>query len=240
MDMPVIKLLDSNSLYQHEEIESERYYKLKEKIKNDAVQKNPVIVTPLTEDKYLVLDGAHRSSVIKDLGYDNVLCQVVNENDFIIDSWTHNLDINDYSSIEFFKDTKIFKSEPTLIVNDVHKQYAYGLGDILNNNQCLGNYKTLVNEINKKRSFERGVSDKDGVLNIKYPTLDFQKIKILVKKKEVLPAGVTQVSIKTGRVMCVNLPLYKLENKYKDLGYIRKIEENLRLYNEPIYLYEER
>lgn len=84
--MPVIKLLDSNSLYQHEEIESERYYKLKEKIKNDAVQKNPVIVTPLTEDKYLVLDGAHRSSVIKDLGYDNVLCQVVNENDFIIDS----------------------------------------------------------------------------------------------------------------------------------------------------------
>lgn len=31
--MPVIKLLDSNSLYQHEEIESERYYKLKEKIK---------------------------------------------------------------------------------------------------------------------------------------------------------------------------------------------------------------
>lgn len=40
--------------------------------------------------------------------------------------------------------------------------------------------------------------------------------------------------------MCVNLPLYKLENKYKDSGYIRKIEENLRLYNEPIYLYEER
>lgn len=238
--MPVIKLLGSDSLHQHEEIEVERYFKLKEKMKNDAVQKNPVIVTPLTGNKYLVLDGAHRSRVIKDLGYDKVLCQVVSGSEFIIDSWTHNLNLNDYSSIDFFKDTKTFESGSTLIVNDMNKRYVYELGDILNNDQCLGNYKNLVKEISKKRSFERGISDKDGVLNIKYPTLDFQKIKILVERNEVLPAGVTQVSIKTGRVMCVNIPLYKLENNYRDLDYIGKIEEKLRFYNEPIYLYEER
>ena len=238
--MPVIKLLGSDSLHQHEEIEVERYFKLKEKMKNDAVQKNPVIVTPLTGNKYLVLDGAHRSRVIKDLGYDKVLCQVVSESEFVIDSWTHNLNLNDYSSIDFFKDTKTFESGLTLIVNDMNKRYVYGLGDILNNDQCLGNYKNLVKEISKKRSFERGISDKDGVLNIKYPTLDFQKIKILIERNEVLPAGVTQISIKTGRVMCVNIPLYKLENNYRDLDYIGKIEEKLRFYNEPIYLYEER
>ncbi|MGK8526633.1 ParB N-terminal domain-containing protein [Staphylococcus epidermidis] len=238
--MPVIKLLGSDSLHQHEEIEVERYFKLKEKMKNDAVQKNPVIVTPLTGNKYLVLDGAHRSRVIKDLGYDKVLCQVVSESEFVIDSWTHNLNLNDYSSIDFFKDTKTFESGLTLIVNDMNKRYVYGLGDILNNDQCLGNYKNLVKEISEKRSFERGISDKDGVLNIKYPTLDFQKIKILIERNEVLPAGVTQISIKTGRVMCVNIPLYKLENNYRDLDYIGKIEEKLRFYNEPIYLYEER
>lgn len=238
--MPVIKLLGSDSLHQHEEIEVERYFKLKEKMKNDAVQKNPVIVTPLTGNKYLVLDGAHRSRVIKDLGYDKVLCQVVSESEFVIDSWTHNLNLNDYSSIDFFKDTKTFESGLTLIVNDMNKRYVYGLGDILNNDQCLVNYKNLVKEISKKRSFERGISDKDGVLNIKYPTLDFQKIKILIERNEVLPAGVTQISIKTGRVMCVNIPLYKLENNYRDLDYIGKIEEKLRFYNEPIYLYEER
>ena len=238
--MPVIKLLDSNSLHQHEEIESARYFKLKEKMKNDAVQKNPVIVTPLTEEKYLVLDGAHRSRVIKDLGYDKVLCQVVNETEFTIDSWTHNLNLNDYSSIGFFNDKKDFKSETALIVNDVNNQHTYGLGDILNNNQCLENYKILVKEISRKQSFERGMSEKVGVLNIKYPILDLQKINILIEKNEVLPAGVTQVSIKTGRVMCVNIPLYKLENNYRDLDYIGKIEEKLRFYNEPIYLYEER
>lgn len=238
--MPVIELLDSDSLHQHEEIEVERYFKLKEKIKNDAIQKNPVIVTSLTENEYLVLDGAHRSRVIKDLGYDKILCQVVNGNDFTIDSWTHNLNLNDYSSIGFFEGSKSFESESNLIVSNVNKQQIYGLGDILNNTKCLENYKTLVNEINTKKSFERGTSKKDEVLNIKYPILDLEKIKLLIENNKVLPAGVTQISIKTGRVMCVNVPLYKLEDRYGDSDYIEKIERKLRFYNEPIYLYEER
>ncbi|HHU6750774.1 TPA: hypothetical protein ACUI23_001469 [Staphylococcus pseudintermedius] len=47
-----------------------------------------------------------------------------------------------------------------------------------------------------------------------------------VERNEVLPAGVTQIFIKTGRVMCVNIPLYKLENNYRDIDYIEKLKKN--------------
>ena len=238
--MPVIKFVKCESLLQHEEIEISRYKKLKKQIKRDKIQKNPIIVTPLTKNNYLVLDGAHRYQVIQNLGYESVLCQIVEEKDFHIDSWTHNLSSSDYSNISFFKNESNDLSGSNIVVKTTNGNIIYGLGDFIKDDNCLEVYKQLVEEINKKTSFERGVSMKETKFNVKYPKLNLQDIQKLVEDNKVLPAGVTKISINTGRVLCVNVPLSELVESNNDNSYLEGIEKKLRFYNEPIYLYEER
>ena len=237
--MPIIQFVNIDLLLQHEDIETRRYYELKKKIMIDKAQKHPVIVTPLDDNKYLVLDGAHKVKVIKHLGYDKVICQIVDKNEFSIEGWTHNLNLTDYSNINLSKELANESKFPITVTSE-NKNSKYDIGDFLNDSLYLNRYKELVNEINMKESFKRGHSKELGTLNIKYPTLELEQIKALVSKGLVLPAGVTKVSIKSGRVLCVNVPLNVLKSNFEDTEFIKKLEGNLRFYNESIYLYEER
>lgn len=88
---PVIDIIKIADLVFHETEDNARTVKLEERIRADGFLKNPVIVGRLsrTKAKYLLLDGIHRISALRNLGCRDVVAQVVDysEEDVKVEVW---------------------------------------------------------------------------------------------------------------------------------------------------------
>lgn len=78
----------------HEEIEIKRVNKLIERLRTDRVLKNPPMVAQVNDNntpRYVVLDGASRTSALRALNVRDVLVQIVNYHSpqVQLDSWHH-------------------------------------------------------------------------------------------------------------------------------------------------------
>ena len=85
-----LHLIDLGCLILHEAHDEDRLVSLRERIEAEREQRNPVIVSP-HEDRYLVLDGAHRVRALGELGSRFALVQVV-EPPEKAEGWGHLLD----------------------------------------------------------------------------------------------------------------------------------------------------
>lgn len=78
----------------HEEIEYKRVEKLTERLKADRLLKNPPMVAQVQENdatRYIVLDGASRSSALRALNVPHILVQIVDYHSpqVKLESWNH-------------------------------------------------------------------------------------------------------------------------------------------------------
>jgi hypothetical protein len=74
---------------------------------------------------------------------------------------------------------------------------------------------------------------------IVYPSLTIDIIKnIGISKGETIPAGISRVDLKCGRVLSVNIPLEILNNPKRHLSVSKNINTNLRKYEDTVYMYE--
>lgn len=71
-----LRLVEPGCLLLHEAHDEDRLARLKGRITAEAEQRNPVLASPY-EDRFLVLDGAHRVRAMDELGARFVLVQVV-------------------------------------------------------------------------------------------------------------------------------------------------------------------
>ncbi len=90
-----IDFLEIENLYLHELTEDQRLKKLKYKVIKEEKQRNPIIVTKYNRG-YLVLDGAHRYTALKEIGCQYVMCQVIEKGDYTIEMWNHQISHNDF------------------------------------------------------------------------------------------------------------------------------------------------
>lgn len=90
-----LSIVPLDSVLLHEEIELNRVSRLIENLKRDRVLKNPPIVTevrtPNGWTRYIVLDGASRTSALRTMRYRDILVQVVDyhSRDLRLESWNH-------------------------------------------------------------------------------------------------------------------------------------------------------
>lgn len=82
------------TVFLHEEIERKRVDKLVERLRADRLLKNPPIVTEVREDaqtRYIVLDGASRTTALRTLQVPHALVQIVDYNapELKLESWNH-------------------------------------------------------------------------------------------------------------------------------------------------------
>jgi len=75
----------------HEEPDPARVERLRGAIRRDGVLKNPPIVTPLSEDRAVVLDGANRVSALRELRVPHVVVQAVSyaRPEITLSTWRH-------------------------------------------------------------------------------------------------------------------------------------------------------
>ncbi len=92
-NLPTLRILPTESLVPHEWHDDSRTKPLIERLRANGVLRNPPIVTPFDDgsDRYMVLDGANRSSAFKQMGLPHILAQVVSEDDPGVElmKWNH-------------------------------------------------------------------------------------------------------------------------------------------------------
>ena len=91
-EMPDLRVLAVAELLLHEQHDPLRSAPLLQRLQADGVLKNPTIVAPIPgEQRYVVLDGAHRVTAMRELGIAHIAVQVVDYEDpeLILDTWYH-------------------------------------------------------------------------------------------------------------------------------------------------------
>ena len=91
--MPRLAFLPVESLVIHERHDEQRSLPLIKRIRDSGVFKNPPIVSPLGDGtgRYMVLDGANRTTALRQMGAVHALVQVVKPNDpgLLLENWNH-------------------------------------------------------------------------------------------------------------------------------------------------------
>lgn len=89
-DIPVLRIVPASAITLHEEVDERRVKPLVEKLSRDGVLKNPPIAAALPQtERYVILDGANRTTALWKMETPHHLVQVVDYNDVSLDRWDH-------------------------------------------------------------------------------------------------------------------------------------------------------
>lgn len=89
-EIPDLRLVPAESIVLHEEVDRRRVTPLVDKLSRDGVLKNPPIVAPLPDNqRYVVLDGANRTTALWEIAAPHHLVQVVPYDQVELDTWAH-------------------------------------------------------------------------------------------------------------------------------------------------------
>ncbi len=89
-DIPKLQIVPAESIVLHEDVDERRVMPLVEKFKQDGVLKNPPIVAPLDSmNRFVLLDGANRTTALWKMESPHHLVQVVDYNEVELDTWSH-------------------------------------------------------------------------------------------------------------------------------------------------------
>lgn len=90
-ESPDLRIVPTVSLIPHELEDAQRAQPLVDRLPRDGALKNPPLVTPLTSERYVILDGTNRVIALNALGYEHALVQVVRYElpDVELDTWNH-------------------------------------------------------------------------------------------------------------------------------------------------------
>ncbi|CAN5655115.1 bifunctional transcriptional regulator/O-phospho-L-serine synthase SbnI [soil metagenome] len=241
--------LDRLSL--HEAHDSRRLSLLAQRIREEGVQRHPVIISPQRDD-YLVLDGAHRVQALKNLGCKFVLAQEIAPPEKA-ESWGHLLTIPERSklyemagvevSVEttgpWLAEIELAEGERVLV-----RAVESGLvGEV----EGLWGLQKLYPEGGVVHRVDPGVAVElaEDEAVIRYRPFTPEELVEVVSSGGVLPAGITRFRARE-RVLGVRFPLEKLEAgrlEERNAELRSFVEEHwkqnrVRYYGEPVVLFE--
>jgi hypothetical protein len=232
---PILAVLPLNALVIHEHHDDSRTGPLMARIEASDVFTNPVIVTPLHDHtaRYMVLDGANRTTATRRIGFDHILAQVVESDELGIEThtWNHVVwdvpleifweNLEAIEGLAFMETTAEEANETVLTRNGlaavhladgrVYKVLAPAINRVARNrflNDIVDTYKSAGR---MDRTPHRTIEP----LRKLYPTLTglvfMPKLRIrhlsyLVSQGFYLPAGVTRFTI-SPRALRVNFPM---------------------------------
>lgn len=92
-----LRIVRLDNVVLHEQIEHDRVEKLKHRLQQDRILKNPPIVSKTIghdyEPRYIVLDGATRTTALREIICCDIIVQVVDyhSSDLVLEAWNHML-----------------------------------------------------------------------------------------------------------------------------------------------------
>jgi len=254
-NLPNLKVVSLSKLVLHEFVNPSRVKRLSNKIKRDKIFTNPPLVAPIGQSgKFVVLDGANRTTVFKKLGFKDIVVQVVDYQKPGLELKTWNHLIFGVRAKDFFQEVK------QVIDKEMIKKFKLRGGKIIcrpikkkNFFKQIEALNKMVDLYNKRYKFHRldNVSDfsKNGQEKtlIVFPKFTPQDIILVAEKNLKVPSGITRHLI-SGRALRLDLPMTILRQnkplawKNEQLKKIirQRFEENkIRHYQEPIFIFND-
>ena len=244
-------LVDLDCLILHEAHDEDRLARLRKRIETEGEQRNPVIVSP-HEDRYLVLDGAHRVRALQELGSRFVLVQAV-EPPEKVEGWGHLL--NGVGPVELDDIRVIAVSDRPGHTSLAEVETAGGETIFLSATEdgLRGRVRALWG---LQSLYPKGVvvrrMEPDGTARlsggevlIRYYPFTPGELAEMVDSGTVLPAGITRFRVRE-RVLGVRYPLDRMMDgdssirnaELREFVESRWEENRVRYYAEPVVLFE--
>lgn len=255
-DIPLLKIVPLNALLVHEYVDQGRLTPLKDLILEDGILKNPPLVlpTPKNPDEYVVLDGATRTGVFRELAFPHLLVQVIRPDKEKLELRTWNqvvLDVPPARLLSALRDAglKITTSETTtlgadldsndsaaqLVMADGTIKLLPGTNDSLaQRTNCLNVSLEICRQVGR---VERTALAEIQSLRQVYPHLTalfiiqpFTMNEVITMASEdcCMPAGLTRFIV-SPRAIRLNYPLARLRNEDPLAMKQRKLEDWVRL-----------
>jgi L-serine kinase (ATP) / ParB family transcriptional regulator, heme-responsive regulator len=244
-------LLDLGCLILHEAHDEDRLVNLRERIKAEREQRNPVIVSP-HEDRYLVLDGAHRVRALGDLGSRFALVQTV-EPPEKAEGWGHLLKGVGRAELDNIEGIEVSDRSSDAPLADVETAGGETLLLSAKEDGLRGRVRALwdLRSFYPKGVVVRRVEPdstarlSDGEALIRYRSFTPRDLAEIVDSGTVLPAGITRFRVRE-RVLGVRYPLDRMMEgdprarnaELREFIESRWEENRVRYYAEPVVLFE--
>jgi hypothetical protein len=246
-------IVELSCLIFHEAHDPARLARVREEIADEGVQRNPVIVAPY-EDRYLLLDGAHRARALGELGCCFALVQLV-ELPERAGSWGHLLDdVGLEEALHSVEEVEVSETEPErgwlaeARFSGGEKLFARAREEgIASAVRALWALRNAYPEGGVVRRVDPGrpVGPAAGEAVLFYCRFTPAELAEVVSVGEVLPAGVTRFIVEE-RVLGVRYPLGLLEKgepaaRNTELReFVRRYWQGgrVRYYAEPVILFE--
>lgn len=267
--LPVLRLVRTSALIVHETVDPQRVRRLLRQFQGSAIFTNPPIVAALGRGKYVVLDGANRTAVCNRLHLRTVAVQVVPYRDPAIKvlTWNHVLDHTaaawwravlrrlGNSLIPFTQRTGRTPKEPSAVIA-LRDGTTYRVAPAGSTAGDVTRLNTLVDTYRGKYTVHRTTDGDLQTVQDFYPHASALVIFPALQKRTVLayarsglriPSGISRHVI-PGRVLRLDVPFTLLrskkpvaeQNRWLHTILQQRQEHNrIRLYSEPVYLYNE-
>jgi len=246
-----LRLVDLGCLILHEAHDEDRLVSLRERIEAESEQRNPVIISP-HEDRYLVLDGAHRVRALGELGSRFALVQVV-EPPEKAEGWGHLLNGVRRTELDTIEGIEVSDRPGDAPLAEV--ETAGGETFLLSAKEdgLPGRVQALwdLQSFYPKGVVVRRV-EPDGTARlsggkalIRYQPFTPGELAEIVDSGTVLPAGITRFRVRE-RVLGVRYPLDRMMEgdprarnaELREFVESRWEENRVRYYAEPVILFE--
>lgn len=248
-----LRIVELTRLILHEAHDDARLARIREDVRDEGVQRNPVIVAPY-RSLYLVLDGAHRVRALQELGCRLALVQLV-ELPERAGSWGHLLDTAGLeAALRSIQEVEVSEALPEAgCLVEVRFQGAGRLFVEAREDGLVPAVRALralqaaypqgdvVHRVDPDRPVELAV----GEAMLLYRRFTPRELVKAVSAGEVLPAGITRFVIEE-RVLNVRYPLELLSSgepaarNAELLEFVKRSwkRNRVRYYREPVVLFE--
>ncbi|MDQ0416189.1 hypothetical protein J2Z48_000347 [Croceifilum oryzae] len=248
-----LALVPAEQIYFHESHENERLEKICKSITEEGYLSNPPIAMKLSDDKYLLLDGAHRLMALKALDCKRIVVQLVEEKDVFLSAWNHLLpqdswweELQQCPYIQWATEPLDHKWLAHVVLPGGETYYLYSTNhseDMLDQLTAWHHIVGLYQHRCHVRRIPNGshIEPKHGEIFICYPQYTLAGLKRVVEFNRLMPAGITRCIVE-GRLLNLRIPLEILQSNQLPVEQWQTLRNkwmnSLRFYTEPVYVCE--
>ena len=244
-------LVELDCLILHEAHDEDRLTRLRGRIEAEGEQRNPVIVSP-HEDRYLVLDGAHRVRALAELGSRFALVQAVDPPEKV-EGWGHLVNGVGRAELEDIEGLEVSDGPVSTPLAEVETAGGRTIFLSAEEDGLRGRVRALwsLQSLYPKGVVVRRV-EPDGTARlsggealIRYYPFTPRELAEIVDSGTVLPAGITRFRVRE-RILGVRYPLDRMMDgdlslrnaELREFVESRWDENRVRYYVEPVVLFE--
>jgi hypothetical protein len=242
LEIPRLAFLPVENLLIHERHDNQRTLPLVHRMRASGLFRNPPIVTPLDDGsgRFLVLDGANRTTALREMGFPHCLAQVAQADDPGLKLYNWNHIVWELNPIRFLEGLQAIEGIELLPVKDrqtrpdLHSECALAIiqlpgGEVFSvccRAQSLegrvAGLNALADSYRERARLDRTNAEDilplahiyphlGGLVN--FPSFSMQDILQLAGQGGHLPSGITRFTI-APRILHLNYPLAELESPH--------------------------